>query len=161
MTERLRITLAQLDPVVGDLAGESVPESDESHPPSPYKYCLSCGKGLDRAIPAGERPVCSTCESLGEQGRRGLVDEVLGVPPTLSSGSRKWLYGLILMLLIVAAVMGYRFANADNAEHGAVPEMAESPVVTGPAVLKLVRNVTCQIDKTILGMAPATGFGRG
>ncbi|MDX1764693.1 MAG: zinc-ribbon domain-containing protein [bacterium] len=118
--------------VVGDLAGESVPQPEESAPASPYKYCLSCGKGLDRAIPSGERPVCRTCELLGAQGRRSLVDEVLGVPPTVSSGSRKWLYGFILALLIIAAVMGYRFASAHNTEHGAAPDVAENQV--GPPV---------------------------
>lgn len=121
--------------VAGGSSGESPADSGESAPPSSYQYCISCGKGLDRAVPVGERPVCGTCESLGGEGRWGFVDDALGVPSAMPSRSRRWLYGFILVLLIGAAIMGYRIANGDQAGGDAVGEPAESQAAA-PAVPK-------------------------
>jgi predicted Zn finger-like uncharacterized protein len=92
-----------------EAAAHEAPESSEA---SAYHYCVACGRELDRVVSPGKRPVCTGCESIGGKKRLGPVGDVIGVPASMPAKTRPWLYALIFGLLIIAAVMGYRFAHA-------------------------------------------------
>lgn len=95
----------------------------EASPPV-YRFCIQCGGELERSVPAGKLPVCRNC-SAPAKGKARTVS-----PP---SALKRFLFFIfIVIVILVAAFMGYRFAKGhvpgfsltmdDYEEHVVSPE---------------------------------------
>lgn len=83
------------------------PEGDQEEPSSGYRFCISCGNKLDQIYHAGQRPVCSRCESTVG---KGAVRKRAGT----SLGKKAFLTAFVLLILLIAALMGYHLATGFN-----------------------------------------------
>ncbi len=83
--------------------GESVAASETEPPVAKYRFCIQCGGRLKNRIKEGALPICEACDTGGGVG--------LGIKTSsMSSGKRTLLYLVILFVILLSALMGYRLA---------------------------------------------------
>jgi len=75
-----------------------------------YRYCITCGKPLDRSIPAGMNPLCSDCDARQAVCHR-RKNPFRRDPVRAHPGRRIRLILLVILVLFLSALLGYRLAQ--------------------------------------------------
>jgi len=83
--------------------GESAFASEPEPSVAKYRFCIQCGGRLGIRIKEGALPICEACDTAGALGA-GIKTS------SMSSGKRTLLYLVILLVIILSALMGYRLA---------------------------------------------------
>jgi len=118
----LMIRLRQGEKSSLDKTEEAAPPLHEENPltppvtepkpsPFPYRFCIDCGKRLDSMIPIEQRPVCKACKTREHAKEPAGPDEHLQKVSPSSSWKRLLLFAVILMVILLAAFLGYRLAS--------------------------------------------------
>ncbi len=112
--EKSPVDLPQIEPPEAPVEAprpQKVSKSKEA--PSGYRYCITCGKLLEKVLSVDDRPVCAICSSMATAGAPGAVPGMKEPQASASSLKKVLMFIFIIIIVFFAGVMGYRIARGE------------------------------------------------